>query len=245
MKATQLLHAGLWLVACNLALAQAPAPAKKTAKTPPAATTAPALAKPNALGAGNSKDPLLTRDELRVCLKDEENVRLALADVDGARVLLDKDRVVLDTDRETLKAERAPIDKMQAQAVDFGVRSKAFTERAADFQRRANEFKESGLRGEKADTAREALVQEQTRLETERLALEAERVRLKTESAEVIGAYNTKAQALEGRVTEWNGRNGALNARVKTLETQRQTWIDTCADRRFREDDEKAIRSGK
>ena len=57
-------------------------------------------------------------------------------------------------------------------------------------------------------------------------------------------AYNEKAKALEARVASWNQRNGDLTERVKAVNNDRETWQSDCAERRYREDDEIAIRRG-
>ena len=61
----------------------------------------------------------------------------------------------------------------------------------------------------------------------------------------VVGAYNAKARVLDARVTAWNERNAAWNDTTAKLETERKAWVSSCADRRYREDDETAIRQGK
>ena len=58
-------------------------------------------------------------------------------------------------------------------------------------------------------------------------------------------AYNAKAQALDARVQAWNARNSAWNEVTTALDTERKAWVTACADRRYREDDETAIRQGK
>ena len=56
--------------------------------------------------------------------------------------------------------------------------------------------------------------------------------------------YNAKASALDARVSDWNARNNAWNDTSLALEAERKGWVRDCADRRYREDDESAIRRG-
>jgi hypothetical protein len=60
-----------------------------------------------------------------------------------------------------------------------------------------------------------------------------------------VKSFNAKAAALEQKVGDWNDRNSRLNADVEKTKTERETWSTECGDRRYREDDEKAILSGK
>ena len=61
----------------------------------------------------------------------------------------------------------------------------------------------------------------------------------------MVNAYNANAKAVEARVVDWNTRNQAWNDAGVNLETERQEWVQQCADRRYREDDEAAIKAGK
>jgi hypothetical protein len=46
-------------------------------------------------------------------------------------------------------------------------------------------------------------------------------------------------------VQEWNTRNQAWNEAGARLEGERKDWVTGCADRRYREDDEIAIKAGR
>ena len=61
----------------------------------------------------------------------------------------------------------------------------------------------------------------------------------------VEGQSMDKATALDARVTAWNQNNEQWNADSRALETERSTWVSACSDRRYREEDETAIRQGK
>jgi hypothetical protein len=82
-------------------------------------------------------------------------------------------------------------------------------------------------------------------IEAQRLALDAEKTTLTGGVQVAVADFNTKASALDARVTDWNGRNAKLNDTGAELEAERKDWVKACADRRYREDDEKAIRAGK
>ena len=56
--------------------------------------------------------------------------------------------------------------------------------------------------------------------------------------------YNARADALQKRATEWNARNASLAETSRKLVADREFWADECGNRRYREDDEKAILQG-
>ena len=79
----------------------------------------------------------------------------------------------------------------------------------------------------------------------ESAAFEAEKAKITAASEEAVRTYNAKATATDARVSHWNERNAKWNDSSVALEAERKTWVGNCADRRYREDDEKAIRDGR
>ncbi len=122
---------------------------------------------------------------------------------------------------------------------------KAFSARVVAWQQRVDAFNSVNPTGMQGERQREALNKERLEIEKQRAELEAERTRMTTGSAEAVRAYNAKAGALDARVGDWNQRNARWNEMSTALETDRQTWAASCADRRYREEDENAIKAGK
>jgi len=249
MKVMHLLPAGLWLAAFSVALAQTPPkPAPKPAASKPAATTPgkPAEGKTLSLGGGSdSGGPLLTREELRACIKQEETIRIRLNEVEAQRVPLDAEKQAIATEQQALREARAPIDALKAQAEELSGRLKAFSARVDDWSQRVKAFNDANRTGTAADRQREDLNKERTEIEKLRIELESERTRLTAGNQEVVRNYNAKAVALDARVNDWNQRNAQWNDTSRKLEAERQNWVSSCADRRYREDDETAIKAGK
>lgn len=255
MKVTPLLIA---LACCALlppALAQtAPAkpaakPAVKPAAAPPAAAKA-AEDKTLALGGGSAAGkggPLMTRDELRVCLKDEETIRTRMTDHEALRAPLDQEKKEITTAQADLRLEREPIDALKVRADAFAAKIKDYSARVESWNARMklhnDDPKPSGAAYEGKKLA---LNKEREDIEKERVALEGERTAISAAaSGDAVRAYNAKAVALDGRVTAWNERNNKWNDAIVALESERKAWLASCADRRYREDDETAIRRGK
>lgn len=227
--------------------ASAKPPAKPTAKPPAnaAATAATAAAKPNALGSGVAGGPLLTRDELRVCLKQEETLRTRIAELDTQREPLAAEKVSIGVEQQAVRDERASIEALRKVADELGVRFKNYGTRVETLNARVAEFNASRRSGAVAERQRGEMNIEQAALATLRAELEAERLRLSTQSEEIIRAYNAKVNTLEAGVTDWNERNAKWADRSNAAESERKGWLSNCSDRRYREDDEIAIRKEK
>lgn len=255
MKVTTLLSALLFAAATSGAQAQTTAPVKPAAK--PAASKA-AAAKPvetaasaaegktavMGTGKGNS-GPILTRDELRVCLGQEETIRKRLEAHTALRAPLDKEKAELATTQQTLRAERAPLDDLKKQAEALSEKFKGYAERVKAYELRVTAFNTENPTGAKGERERVALGKDRTALDTERPLLEAEKTEFTTKSEVTVRDYNLKATAMDAQVVAWNQRNEKWNQDARALEAERSEWVGNCADRRYREDDETAIKRGK
>jgi chromosome segregation ATPase len=254
-----LLLAGTALPLSHAAAQTATTPARPAAKpaepatksaTKPAAPAAPAAAadRTATLGGGTgtvSRQPILTRDELRECLSQEQSIRTRLAEHQGARAPLDRERDDIRARQDALRAERQQVDIVVARASEFRGRSEAHAQRVAQWNREMEAFNArppSGSAGERErvrlNSERDALQKSQAELETERVALAADNER-------TVVPFNAKVKQVEAVVQEWNARNQAWNEAGARLEGDRKDWVAGCADRRYREDDEIAIRAGR
>jgi len=233
MKFKHFLHAGLWLAACSVAVSQ----------TTPGAS--PAGGQTRSLGSGTGGGPLLTREELRACLNQGASMRTRTTELDVQRAALNKEKEAIAAEQQSLREARAPIEAMKPQTDELNQRMRAFKVRVDDWTARTEAFNASGKTGVWADRESKALQKERKEIEAERAALDTERDRLSGASKDVVASYNDRAAALEGRVKEWNRRNDELNKSASALEDEREKWVTGCADRRYREDDEMAIKAGK
>jgi predicted nucleic acid-binding Zn-ribbon protein len=205
----------------------------------------PAEGKTLSIGGGTGSGPLLTREELRACFQREESVRTRIAALEAAREPLEREKAEIVAEQEALRAARAPIDERRRLADELGARMKAYGERVADWNARVKEFNEADRRGVQADRMRVQLNKEREDLEKERQALDAEKAQLSSGTEEMIRAFNARAAALETRIASWNERNGKWNEDSSLAEAERKDWISSCANRRYREEDELAIKRGR
>lgn len=235
--------------ACIPLLAQQPPAKPPTAARPaPAAAAAPAAPASGARGFGAARGPLLTRDELRVCFSQEDELKKRLEGQDAARGPLEQEKKSIADEQALMRTERAKIDgaELAAAVTAFTERSKAFAERRARWDERVKAYNDAGRTATAEE--RDALNAERVALEKEHGALEAERQRLQglqAARADAVQVFNVKVRALDVRVVEWNKRNNAYNDTNSAIEADRLAWSASCGNRRYREEDEIAIRSGK
>ncbi len=260
MKVQTFLSALLFTAASATAQAQTQTPAKPAAKAAvaksaksgaagaagAAASAASAAAdKTLSLGGKASAGPILTRDELRACLNQEENIRKRLEAHTALRAPLDKEKAELAAAQQSLRTERAPLEAMKKQADELSERMKAYGARVTAWNDSVAAFNANAPTGTKADRERAALNKEREDLGVQQKALDTEKTDFAAKSELVVREYNAKAAAVDAQVTSWNQRNEQWNQDARSLEADRSEWVINCADRRYREDDETAIKRGK
>jgi chromosome segregation ATPase len=221
------------------------APAKPAAAPPQiGAPAAPAKsAGPRTLGGKAAVGKMLTRDELRVCLKRLDDVNTASKELEGRRATLDKEKDDLTRSGDALKTERADVEVKLAAVRDWEGRMRTHGTEIEAFNKRLKDTESAPGKD------REALGKE---LEAERERLNKARVPLTDEEARVVPAYqnavkgyNERAQARDAVVADWNSRNRAINDSAARHEEERSSWLTECANRPYREDDEIAIKRGR
>jgi hypothetical protein len=134
---------------------------------------------------------------------------------------------------------------MKKQAEALSERMKAYGARVTAWNDSVTAFNANAPTGSKADRERLALNKERDELGVQQKVLEAEKTEFATKSEAVVRDYNAKAAAVDAQVTDWNKRNEQWNQDARALEADRSEWVINCADRRYREDDETAIKRGK
>jgi predicted nucleic acid-binding Zn-ribbon protein len=222
------------------------APAKPAATPPklimPAAPAVKA-AGPKTLGGKAPIGKMLTRDELRTCLKRLDGVNASTKELEQRRAALDKEKEDLVTSGDALKADRADVDVKLAAVRDWEGRMRAHGTEIEAFNQRLKAADE-GPRSKREEMAKE-LDAERDRLSKARVPLGEEEARLVPTYQNAVKAYNDKALARDAIVADWNGRNKAMNESSLKQEEDRSAWLSECANRPYREDDEIAIKQGK
>jgi chromosome segregation ATPase len=235
----------LKLIALAAFCAAAGWPVHAQTVVPAKAASSPA-GKTLSLGAGHGGGPLLTREELRACLTRQAALRTRRSDLDAQRGELDKDKQAIGTDREALRAERAGIADIEQKITDLNARMTAYGERAASWSQRVKAFNAKPPEGDEGEKLRQELAAEQDELKKQQQTLEADKAELSSgDNQGRITTFKAHAKALEAKVEDWNQRNHGWNETAQSLDDERTAWLTSCADRRYREDDEIAIKKGK
>lgn len=232
---------------CASAQAQTPAgagaaPAKAAPAPKPAAAAAAAPAATPATVGGKK---IMSREELRACLKRNDDLKARSKDLDDQATAINAERPQIEQTLEAIRAERASLEARATRIREFQPKMVAYGQKVETFNRLMGE-----LSGKTRMTTSEGRQLEELRkqipaLEAERKALNAEREQLLEGYEDAIKAFAVKAKAAEDRAAEWNQRKTRHTQDGEDMTAASADWRRDCADRPYREDDEKAIRAGK
>lgn len=203
----------------------------------------PAKAAPKTLGGKTPIGKLLTRDELRVCLKRLDGVNVGSKELEQRRTSLDAEKAEIARSGDVLKAELAEVNVKLAAVREWEGRSAVHGSEVESFNKRMKALDE--MSRSQRETALNELNVERERLTKARAALDADVARVLPAYQDAAKAYNQRTLARDAVIGNWNERNKALNDEAVKLEEERQSWLVECANRPYREDDEVAIKAGK
>lgn len=133
----------LLIVACVTVFAAQAAIAQSGTAKPPAKSAAKPAAKQRegSLGGGSASGPMLTKDELRQCLAEQDRLKQETAEVVATQKKLAADRAEIDRVSAALDADRPNVDLGNKDAVDaFNARLQAKGKLVADYQAAAPTF---------------------------------------------------------------------------------------------------------
>jgi chromosome segregation ATPase len=230
-------------VVAPLAFASWPSRAQTAPQIVVPASPPAKAAGPKTLGGKAPVGKMLTRDELRACLKRLDGVNASTKDLEPRRAALDKEKEDLVKSGDALKADRADVDTKLAAVRDWEGRMRAHGAEIETFNQRLK-VADEGPKSKREEMAKE-FDAERERLAKARVPLGEEEARLVPVYQNAVKAYNEKAAARDAVVADWNGRNKSLNEQSAKQEDERSAWLAECANRPYREDDEIAIKQGK
>lgn len=195
------------------------------------------------LGGGTAAGPLLTREELRACLQQRDALGARRADLDRQVAELDARRQRITAD-DGPRADRELVERRRQLIEAFNARMQAHSQQVQAWNERQRQLAEAGQRGRDAERAQAALDQDRKQLEQQQAALEADRERLRAET-EAENEALTQRSAARNQVSEaWNAESARLTEASAALKADRDRWAESCGNRRYREDDEAAIKRG-
>jgi len=188
---------------------------------------------------------VMTRDELRACLRRNDELKVRVQDLDDQATAINAQRPEIEQGLEAIRAERATLEARAVRIREFQPKMAAYGQKVEAFNRRMGELggksRLTTSEGRELDAMRKQIPE----LEAERKALNEERERLLDGYEDSIKAFAAKAKAAEERAAEWNRRKSQHAQDNEDLTAASSDWRRDCADRPYREDDEKAIRAGR
>jgi predicted RNase H-like nuclease (RuvC/YqgF family) len=198
-----------------------------------------------AIGTARGSGKLLTREELRACIGQQKALSTRRPPLEAERAGLERERKELDELQQSLDADRDAIEKLTKSASDLNRRTQELSQQTADFNERAQKFQNAGLTGPTAERQQRPLEREKATLEKTAAALDAERTDLGPRAEQMGKAYAARVAERNQSAVDWNARSARLTQATRSYETDLQDWKIDCEGRSYREDDEKAILSGK
>jgi septal ring factor EnvC (AmiA/AmiB activator) len=226
---------------------QAPAaPPKSKAQGPSIVIPASPAPKATTKTLGGKAVPggkMLSRDELRACMKRLDDVNAAGKDLQSRRTALDAEREELLKSGEALKTMKADVETKLAAVRGWQERMRAHAAEIEAFNRKTKAIEEAP-RNQREELSK-ALETDRDNLNKVRATLVDEEARFVPAYETSVRSYNERALARDAVVSDWNVRNKALNDAGTKVENDRTDWLNECANRPYREDDEIAIKAGK
>lgn len=225
--------------------AQAQTPAKPApAKPTPAAAAAPAAGGKTLDGsAASASSKILSINELRECMKRQDDLKPRGAELEQRRAQLDQDRAKIEQETAAILAQKDEVAKGNEAIKAFNARMQAYSAQVTSWNERMEALKDST--GMAADRKRKELNNEQIAMQKTEAGSKAEGDKLMSDLQESVKQVNARAEAQQQMSIDWNARNAKLNGDAQAYEDSRLEWRSDCGNRRYREDDEKALRSGK
>ncbi|HJV71081.1 hypothetical protein [Ideonella sp.] len=212
-----------------------------------AAIQSPALAQTDTktLSGKTGTGKVMTRDELRACMKQQESLAQRKTELETRQNKIAAERIEIQKETDAIKAEQEGLSSRKGAVDALNARMTAFSDKVKDLQQRRDTFEASGRGGPTAERERRKLDKEAADIKKEEAELNAEREKIQAGGNDAVDKLNARVEAQQQVAQGWNDRSKKLGADQQAYEDDRINWIDSCGNRRYREDDEKAIKAGK
>jgi len=240
-------HRSALTAALILSWACATATAQTPAKPAPAKPALPATSESGGKtldgSAPSSSSKVMGINELRECLKRQDELKARGAELEQRRAGLDQDRAKIEQETAAIKSQKDEISKRNDEVKAFNQRMKDYGAQVTSWNERMAELKDAT--GMAADRKRRELNAEQAALMKTEAANKVEGDKLMGDLEQAVKQVNDRAAAQQQSTVDWNSRNTKFNGDAQAYEDGRVEWREQCGNRRYREDDEKALRSSK
>ena len=185
----------------------------------------------------------LARDGLRSGAKQQGSPRLRRHRPRADKAALDGDCAAIVKVRQSLTAEHVQVDQRAGAAAGCNIELDAHSAQIEDWNERFKRFMDANRSGPMAERRRAELEREKEALQRNQRELDELKASIGC-TADAVKAYNQRAADMDRRAAEWNARNDKLVDSGQALQNERTNWQGDCGDRRYREDDEMAIKRG-
>lgn len=195
------------------------------------------------LGGGDAAKgtALMTRDELRACLKERQAQTVQVAELEKRRADVVAEADAVRKQKDAVQAERDAYAAMANEVQAFKEKVKAHGERLAIYNQRVKAFKETPPVKD-AERERGQLEAEGEAISQADVAIKAEAAQwtAKAEPARAALTEHTQAQQAAAALAIEHDR--AYTEAASAQEQQLAAWKQRCGDRSYREADEKAVK---
>jgi uncharacterized protein (DUF3084 family) len=175
----------------------------------------------------SKNDPIMSKDELRACMKAKQSNEDEAASIKT-------DQETFKRDYDAFKTEQTEINKqgddLRGRATAISVERDVIATRASELQTRVPNLKTDEEKA-KYEADRAQLLERSQMLD-----------RTTAKFNEDQQSYAKRVEVFNGRIGPINERNKTVNSRVEPLEASVDSWRKKCGNRRYREDDEIAIK---
>lgn len=226
----RLLRWAAGLAACALAAA---APAQQ-----------PGVAGKALNGEAPAQGELLSRDELRACLKEQQEQHQQAAALERRRGELGQEAATVRQQLAEVQADRLAFGGWQRASEAFKQRLQQHGQRVVLFNQRVKAFQETALTAKGAERERGEIEAEAEALARADADLKAEGAQLDATIAQARTALAAKAQAQAAAASAANTGNQRFNEEVQAHEAALAGWKVRCGSRPYRTADEGAVRAG-
>jgi len=208
-----------------------------------AGTACQAQSAGKSLGGKAPQGKLMTRDELRVCMKERQSQQARAADLEKRRVDIAAEVEAVNRQKAEVQAERDAFNAKVAEGRAFDERVKAHGERVAEFNQRVKAFQDKPPKD--AERVRGQLEAEGEAVAQADTAIKAEAEKWTTTMEPARTALNEHIQAQQAAAAAAIEHRRVLNEDITAYDQSLATWTLSCGNRPYREEDEKAVRAGK
>ena len=199
----------------------------------------------NTLGNASAKAPIMSRDELRACLKQKDDLKVQADTAKSKRAQLDDERKQLELDQATLsKDHELLVAKVQQLTADFNAKVTEQSKVVEAFNSKMEALNAAEEKGENVDRQRMKLEKEGKAVQQSSADLATQKDVLNKQISDEKAAFDAKNAGMQARIDDWNKRNHSMETVADQYEQDLDLWKTQCGGRNYRESDEKVIRSG-